>query len=157
MPDQDECPGKFQVVQDPPEQVRSWIAGADLHPPPPPATLKLVLLIMRSKFSDPHLAHFIAIFSSLFPMTRISMYSSHSIHLNSYIGIMTPFKTGCVTIVFNINGSTLSIAHDRSRRATAFGITLSDPGNGSAVALTAAAPRANNGSRRSVAYNRSED
>jgi hypothetical protein len=34
----------------------------------------------------------------------------------------TPFKTGCVAIVFNINGSTLSIAHDCLRRVPAFGI-----------------------------------
>jgi hypothetical protein len=55
---QRECPGRFQVVHDPLEQVRVWVEACCLVAPPG-AILKLVELIMRSRSSEPHLVHFI--------------------------------------------------------------------------------------------------
>jgi hypothetical protein len=84
---QRECPGRFQVVHDPPEQVRVWVEACCLAAPTG-AILKLVELNMRSNSSDPHLVHFICTWSSLAPITRISTYSWHLRHLNSKIGII---------------------------------------------------------------------
>jgi hypothetical protein len=75
------------VVHDPLEQVRVWVEAGD-PPAPLGAIEKLVRLKMRSNSSDPHFEHFISTGSPLVPMTRISIYSWHLVHLNSNIGII---------------------------------------------------------------------
>ena len=71
----------FQVVQEPPEQVRVW-ADAPEPWPAEGATATQLLLITRSNSSEPHFGQFAATSSSFF-MTRISKHSLHDKHLNS--------------------------------------------------------------------------
>jgi hypothetical protein len=72
------------VLHDPLEHCRSCIP-APLDPAlehAEPVTLKLVLLMMRSKDWAPHLGHLNSS-SSFLLITRSSKYSSHALHLNS--------------------------------------------------------------------------
>ena len=71
----------FQVVQEPPEQVRVW-ADAPESRPAEGATATQLLLITRSNSSEPHFGQFAATSSSFF-MTRISKHSLQDKHLNS--------------------------------------------------------------------------
>jgi hypothetical protein len=71
----------FQVVQEPPEQVRVW-ADAPEPWPAEGATATQLLLITRSNSSEPHFGQFAATSSSFF-MTRISKHSLQDKHLNS--------------------------------------------------------------------------
>jgi hypothetical protein len=103
------CPGKFQVVHDPLEQVREVVDGPALAPLPPAPMLKLVALMTRSSSSEPQFLQRMGTFSSPVPMTSTSMKVSHFRHLNSYIGISAPFIIGIIrTFLSIINNRGLS-------------------------------------------------
>jgi hypothetical protein len=72
------------VVHDPLPQVRDWDLA--LGPFDPPDMLKLVVLMTRSRLTEPHAEHFISTWSSLL-LKSISTSLPHDRHLNSYIGI----------------------------------------------------------------------
>jgi hypothetical protein len=77
------------VVQEPLPQERVWVEPwAALAPPP---MLKLMVLITRSRCSEPHLEQTISIWSWLL-LTISSVTSLHFKHLNSYMGIMISFS-----------------------------------------------------------------
>jgi hypothetical protein len=74
------------VVHEPPEQACVLDEAVSLLGHEPPAIEKFVELNTLSRFSDPHFAHFISTFSSLL-RNRISIFSAHAAHSNSYMGM----------------------------------------------------------------------
>jgi len=81
--------------------------------PEPPGMEKLVELKTLCRFSDPHLSHFISIFSSLL-LNRISFFSLQSAHWNSYIGMGFSFWL----ILFK---QVIEKRHERSQDRAKFG------------------------------------